>query len=166
MTERLTDEALLPCPFCGGEAMIFRQTQACCADEECAGWTMNRCSITAWNRRAAPADDLRAENERLRADCQTLLVQLDAHQVNTGEDLEAEDRVIVEQIRAALSQKGGDAQPAASADDLRAAVEKLTRYEPAVKRDGTFSGMWAIDDGDFVHIDAVLAALSQKGGDA
>ena len=46
---------LLPCPFCGGEAFIFRKTEACCKDEDCPGWTVNHCSIEKWNTRALPA---------------------------------------------------------------------------------------------------------------
>lgn len=48
-------------------------------------------------------DDLRADNERLRRDVSTLLSQIDAHQEATGEDLEIEDRAIVEQIRTELA---------------------------------------------------------------
>ena len=36
----------------------------------------------------------------------------------------------------------------------------ITRYAPAVKRDGKFSGMWEMEDGDYVlHADH-LAALT------
>lgn len=31
----------------------------------------------------------------------------------------------------------------------------ITRYDPAIKRDGKFSGMWEMDDGEYVlHADA------------
>ena len=49
MTEQ--SQELLPCPWCGGEAMIFRKTEACCKNEKCAGWTVNRCGIDKWNTR-------------------------------------------------------------------------------------------------------------------
>jgi hypothetical protein len=31
--------------------MIFRKVEACCKDEKCAGWTVNRCTVDQWNRR-------------------------------------------------------------------------------------------------------------------
>lgn len=34
----------------------------------------------------------------------------------------------------------------------------ITRYDPAIKRDGKFSGMWEMDDGEYVlHADAQAA---------
>jgi len=101
------DTTLKPCPFCGGVASSYwHVTHQVVACETCTAGVTDAApvkAIAAWNRRAAPAaDDLRAENERLRTDCASLLAQIDALQVNTGEDLEAEDRAIVDQIRADL----------------------------------------------------------------
>ena len=75
MTERLTDEALLPCPFCGGAAEIKRSLWrgakvACTKCTESIDWLgqVMDCPTppeerraTTWNRRATPADELRAE---------------------------------------------------------------------------------------------------------
>ena len=71
MTERLTDEALLPCPFCGGEAERLDIDEgenaggSCICCKECMacgnvefGFKEN--FVSNWNRRATPADDLRA----------------------------------------------------------------------------------------------------------
>jgi hypothetical protein len=59
-------EGLLPCPWCGGEAMIFRNTEACCKNEKCVGWTVNRCSIDKWNTRSdALAAEVRAQRETI-----------------------------------------------------------------------------------------------------
>lgn len=69
MTDQLTDEALLPCPFCGGVSLHHyddvREPFVQCRD--CDAFGPNG-SIAAWNRRAAPADDLRAAPERALAD--------------------------------------------------------------------------------------------------
>lgn len=70
MTDRNTDarEALLPCPFCGGEAVLFGPAEsrhwAACGDGDCCGSTV-AAEIDEWNTRATPAHD--AEPVALRS---------------------------------------------------------------------------------------------------
>ena len=137
MTDQLTDEALLPCPFCGGEAAYqgaaIRCTSFSCNTSIIPNWATKpiraafgnpdeRLRIAKaqtaqrWNRRAAPADDLRAENERLRAIMATIISRCDTakQQCREGAPVSAFNLAcgILGQIgsaRAALSQKGGDA---------------------------------------------------------
>ena len=117
MTERLTDEALLPCPFCGGKPTVRLDDlingrivadplyYVECENPECGVWPEAsgfdreyQTVIAAWNRRATPADDLR---EALG----TLLVQ-----ANGVEPQDAKLRQNVIRIaNAALSQNGGAA---------------------------------------------------------
>lgn len=53
----MTAPELLPCPFCGGEAMIGLKDQTVwCPDHHCAGWSVNRVSVAAWNTRATDSD--------------------------------------------------------------------------------------------------------------
>ena len=126
MTERLTDEALLPCPFCGGAATLYNKqlplfpvwwvecsqrpyphhSNACKTSAE---------AIAAWNRRATPADDLRRENEGLRtalefyADRNFNGYEIDISDyglsMKTGAIIKDEGEI----ARAALSQNGGAA---------------------------------------------------------
>lgn len=42
------------CPFCGGDAAIDRRGYAWCKNEQCAGWTLTRCTVEQWNTRTAP----------------------------------------------------------------------------------------------------------------
>ena len=46
---------LLPCPFCGGEAVKVDGFTVACAQGLCIGWTVRRASPHEWNRRALPA---------------------------------------------------------------------------------------------------------------
>ena len=46
---------LLPCPFCGGEAVKVNGFTVACAHGLCIGWTVRRASPHEWNRRAVPA---------------------------------------------------------------------------------------------------------------
>jgi len=46
---------LLPCPFCGGEAVKVDGFTVACAHGLCIGWTVRRASPHEWNRRALPA---------------------------------------------------------------------------------------------------------------
>lgn len=79
MTEKLTDGALLPCPFCGGpDTRLFNRPDEFnrtsrgvqCANGDCfikgPEFETEAEAIAAWNRRAAPTDDLSVENENLR----------------------------------------------------------------------------------------------------
>ena len=58
----------------------------------------------------AEIKSLRAENERLKNDCLILLANIDWLQECTGEGLEGEDAVAVQQIRAALPEPPGGAR--------------------------------------------------------
>ena len=46
---------LLPCPFCGGEAVKVDGFTVACAHGLCIGWTVRRASPHEWNTRAFPA---------------------------------------------------------------------------------------------------------------
>jgi len=43
---------LLPCPFCGGEAVKVDGYTVACAHGLCIGWTVRRASPAEWNTRA------------------------------------------------------------------------------------------------------------------
>ena len=45
---------LLPCPFCGGEAHLYRYNDVACSDAECPGYLIRHCTIAAWNTRTPP----------------------------------------------------------------------------------------------------------------
>ena len=46
---------LLPCPFCGGDAVKVDGFTVACAHGLCIGWTVRRASPHEWNTRALPA---------------------------------------------------------------------------------------------------------------
>ena len=46
---------LLPCPFCGGEAVKVDGFTVACAHGLCIGWTVRRALPHEWNTRAFPA---------------------------------------------------------------------------------------------------------------
>ena len=62
--------SLKPCPFCGGKAMLFKHgptALACCASDNCPGWSIVRCTPDAWNTRAPDqAEALRQEADVIR----------------------------------------------------------------------------------------------------
>lgn len=57
-------------------------------------------------------DEARAECERWVRRARLLLTQLDAHQANTGEELEEDDAALVAEVRAALRTKAKEAPDA------------------------------------------------------
>lgn len=82
-TERLNNEALLPCPFCGEKPTVRLDDlingrvvddpiyYVECENTKCGVWPeasgpdrKYHSVIAAWNRRAAPADERRATPER------------------------------------------------------------------------------------------------------
>jgi hypothetical protein len=53
-----TEMALKPCPFCGGPAIDYISGRyACCADDECVGYSVQKSTVAAWNTRARPSAD-------------------------------------------------------------------------------------------------------------
>ena len=57
---------LLPCPFCGGEAVKVDGFTVACAHGLCIGWTVRRASPHEWNTRALPAVQPDAREAALR----------------------------------------------------------------------------------------------------
>jgi hypothetical protein len=100
MTEQAPE--LLPCPFCGGEAMIFRKTEACCKNEKCAGWTVNHCGFDKWNRRAdAPPTLAEAMTvPEVRALVEALTVAIEVAEDEGLDGLAKEWRAVIAAIRA------------------------------------------------------------------
>ncbi len=43
----------LPCPFCGGDALELGDGFYCCAEDDCAGASLD-CTAEQWNTRHAP----------------------------------------------------------------------------------------------------------------
>ena len=61
--------ALLPCPFCGGDAYVWSECRVICGKCDCEGPECGdddalQKNIPAWNRRAIPPHYLRAVEER------------------------------------------------------------------------------------------------------
>ncbi|UNY40254.1 putative restriction alleviation protein [Paracoccus phage vB_PmaP_KLEP18-1] len=194
MTERLTDEALLPCPFCGcrfcaagydsdmraldRENCITVRCRQC--GNETAKFSSERAAIAAWNRRATPADDLRAElewyaddlraeNERLRGVNENLHKVIKEHHATVRDLMD----------RAALSHPAPAPQPADDLPEKRAKVRASLEdaigwdaYDCTRVWDAWSVGTMSADDFEPVLdrldeiTDAVVAALSQNGGAA
>ncbi|NBB11773.1 hypothetical protein [Pseudomonas sp. SLFW] len=54
------NQELKPCPFCGSAAMPCVQW-AQCSNSLCPAFHIQTCNFKAWNTRAAPSEDVRAE---------------------------------------------------------------------------------------------------------
>lgn len=52
---------LLPCPFCGGEAVKVDGYTVACAHRLCIGWTIRRASPHEWNTRTVQAQPVTAD---------------------------------------------------------------------------------------------------------
>jgi len=99
-------EAPLPCPFCGGEAVVMEGEE--CAWVQCLDMKMHRAmfvdgdnnaaaeALEQWNRRADLAD---AQAEKATRDIDILLAQIDWLETCLGGSLDDDDAALVHQIR-------------------------------------------------------------------
>ena len=153
---------LLPCPFCGGDAMLYYSNRfVCCADEECAGWKV-QATADHWNCRATHPALL--DTERVREAVERISEQ--AEHVSLGiackSDISHAHLVLLEQINELR---------AAPLDAERVREDERDRlYEIAALSDHPGEVAWNV--GLFLQslggamLPAERAALRQKEGKA